>query len=181
MQFDVNNPYFRTKVLTASKEELRLMLIEGSLRFIRSGRDGLAAKNYEKVFEGFTNAKAIIMELMNTLDHSVNPELCAKLSSLYTYMFTRLTEGSLEKDLAKVDEVIGLMEFERETWVMLMEKLAGERAHGRDPVAEAAAALGRPAPTAPSGAVPAPFTPNFAAAAPGPNAGEIRPTLSLSA
>ena len=32
MAFDINNPYFRTKVLTASPEQLRLYLIEGALR-----------------------------------------------------------------------------------------------------------------------------------------------------
>ncbi len=150
MQFDVNNPYFRTKVLTASREELRLLLIDGSIRFMQSGREALAGRNWEKVFENFTNAKAILMELINTLDHSAAPELCGRLSGLYTYMYTRLTEGSLEKDLAKVDEVIELMQYERETWVLLMEKLSSERAQGRDPVAEAAEALGRAAPAAPA-------------------------------
>ena len=143
MQFDVNNPYFRTKVMTASREELRLMLLEGSLRFMRGGREALVKKDWEEVYSGFTQAKAIILELMNTLDRSANPELCDRLTGLYTYMYSRLTEGSLEKDVVKVDEVIGLMEFERDTWVMLMERIAAERATGRDPVAEANAALGR--------------------------------------
>ena len=171
MQFDVNNPYFRTKVMTASREELRLLLIEGSLRFMRAGREGLEKKDWETVYNGFTQAKAIILELINTLDHSANPELCARLSALYTYMYTRLTEGSFEKDIAKVDEVIGLMDYERETWVLLMEKLAKERAQGHDPVAEAAAAMGRPAPAPAAGNVPFPAT-----ATPG----ERRP-LSVSA
>ncbi len=171
MQFDVNNPYFRTKVMTASREELRLMLIEGSLRFMRGGRDALAAKNWEEVYSGFTQAKAIILELMNTLDRSINPELCDRLTGLYTYMYSRLTEGSLEKDLAKVDEVIGLMEYERDTWVMLMEKLAAERAGGNDPVAEASAVLGR---------VPAAAPTRTADYGPG-GTGEKRPALSISA
>jgi flagellar protein FliS len=172
MQFDVNNPYFRTKVMTASREELRLMLLEGSLRFMRGGRDALAKKNWEEVYSGFTQAKAIIMELINTIDRSANPELCDRLIGLYTYMYSRLTEGSLEKDLKKVDEVIGLMEFERDTWVMLMEKIAAERAAGRDPLAEAAESLGRVPQTAPT------RQPDFAGQA---GAGEKRPALSISA
>lgn len=127
MPIDVNNPYIRTKILTAGPEELRLMLLEGFIRFARDGRDALARKEFEKVYENFTSARAILLELLNGLRPEVAPELCARLQGLYTYMFRRLTEGSFEKDLAKIDEVISLMEFERETWVLLMEKLAKER------------------------------------------------------
>ena len=164
MQFDVNNPYFRTKVLTASREELRLMLLEGCLRFMQGGRDAMAKKDWEGVYNGFTQAKAIILELINTLDRNANAELCDRVSGLYTYMYSRLTEGSFEKDISKVDEVIGLMQYERDTWVMLMEKLAAERAAGRDPVAETGGA------------------PSRVPAAPMPSAaGEKRPALSISA
>lgn len=171
MQFDINNPYFRTKVLTASREELRLLLIDGCIRFMRGGRDALLSKDWENVYNGFTQAKAIILELINSLDHSANPELCARLSGLYTYMYSRLTEGSFEKDVTKVDEVIGLMEYERETWVLLMEKLASDRAGGSDPVADAARELGRPLPASVSPA-PAPIPMQSATS---------RPALSVSA
>ena len=151
MTIDISNPYFRTKVLTASPEELRLMLIEGSLRFMRAAREGLTERNYEKSFENFTNAKNILVELMNTLRHDVAPELCSRLDALYTYMFTTLTYASMERDLSKVDTVIELMEFERETWVLLMQKLASERSGA----ASAAPGAGAYA-NAPSGASPAP-------------------------
>ncbi len=128
MNPDTNNPYFRTKVLTAKPEELRLMLIEGAIRFMREGREGLAAKNYEKSYENLSNAKNILVEMMNTLRHDVAPDLCARLESLYTYMFTTLVGASLERDPSKIDEVIDLMEYERETWLLLIEKVARERA-----------------------------------------------------
>ena len=137
MAIDISNPYFRTKVLTASPEELRLMLIEGCLRFMGAAREGLSEKNYEKSFENFTNAKNILIELMNTLRHDVAPELCSRLDALYTYMFTTLTFASMERDVSKVDTVIELMEFERETWTLLMQKLAAERS-GADAMAGAA-------------------------------------------
>jgi hypothetical protein len=34
----------------------------------------------------------------------------------------------MEKDLVRLDSVIKLLEFERETWVLLMKKLVEERA-----------------------------------------------------
>lgn len=133
MAADVNNPYFRTKVLTASPEELRLMLIEGCIRFLRAGREALEKRDYEKIYESFTNARNIVVELMTSLKHEIAPEVCANLESIYTFVFKRITEGSFEKNPAKIDEAIGLMEYDRETWVLLMEKLAEERG-GSPPV-----------------------------------------------
>ncbi|TVQ77458.1 MAG: flagellar export chaperone FliS [Phycisphaeraceae bacterium] len=127
MSIDVNNPYFRTKVLTASQEELRLLLIEGALRFARTGRDGLASKDFEKVFEGFSQARDIVSELLTGLRPDQAPEMCTNLSAIYNYIFRLLVRASLEKDLAAADEAIQRLEYERETWVMVMEKLAQER------------------------------------------------------
>jgi len=127
MTNDAANPYLRTKVLTASPAELRLMLLDGAIRFCRQGRDGLAEKDPEKSFEGLSQAKAIIMELINALDPEVDPDLCGKLSSLYTFMYTRLLEANLEKSPEMVDEVTRLLEYERDTWSMVVEQVAGEK------------------------------------------------------
>ncbi|RMD60969.1 MAG: flagellar export chaperone FliS [Planctomycetota bacterium] len=121
------NPYLRTKVLTASPEELRLMLLEGAIRFARQGRDGMARKDHEATYQGLSQAKAIIMELINALRPEVNPELCQRMTALYVFMYKRLLEANLEKSVEMIDEVIELLEYERETWVMLMDKLRQER------------------------------------------------------
>jgi len=121
------NPYLRTKVLTASPEELRLMLLEGALRFARQGRDGMARQDHEATYQGLSQAKAIIMELINALRPEVNPELCQRMTALYVFMYKRLLEANLEKSVQMVDEVIELLEYERETWLMLMDKLRQER------------------------------------------------------
>lgn len=128
MAFDVNNPYFRNKVLTSSPEELRLLLIDGCIGFLRDGREAMVAKKFEKVHESFTNARNILVELMSSLKHEIAPEVCGNLEAIYTYVFKRVTEGSFEKDVAKIDEAIGLMEYDRETWSLLIERLAEERA-----------------------------------------------------
>ena len=124
MAFDINNPYFRTKVLTASPEELRLLLLDGALHFTAVGREGLAAKDFERVYEGFSQAKAIVMELINALRPEHAPELCQRMSGLYTYIYRLLMESSFQRDDEKAAEAQKLLEYERETWVMLMEQLA---------------------------------------------------------
>ena len=128
------NAYLRTKVLTASREELRLMLLDGAIKFARQGREGLAAKNYEASYNGITQCRNIVLELLTTIKPEFDPELCDRVKGLYTFLYTELVEASMKKSVEKLDGVIKILEFERETWVLLMQKLAGEKA----PAAEAA-------------------------------------------
>ncbi len=130
MSTDINNQYLRTKVLSASPEELRLMLIEGAVRFARTGREGLVEKNYEKSFENISQCKAIVMELLNALKPEHDEDLCNKLSGLYTYMYRLLTDANIQHELEPIDEAIKLLEYDKETWKLLMEKVAKERADG---------------------------------------------------
>jgi flagellar secretion chaperone FliS len=122
------NQYLKTKVMSASPEELRLMLLDGALRFARQGRKGLEDKHYEVSYENIVKAKDIVLELINILRPDVDPELCSKLSALYTFMYKRLTDANMQHELKAIDEVIDLLEYERETWVLLMERIRSERA-----------------------------------------------------
>lgn len=121
------NPYLRTRVLTASPEELRLLLIEGAIRFARQGRDGLARKDFEASFAGLSSCRDIIVELITTMRPEVDPDLCDRLHGLYTFMYNELVEASFQRDPNRVDTVVKLLEYEHETWVLLMRKLAEER------------------------------------------------------
>ncbi|MBL1218449.1 MAG: flagellar export chaperone FliS [Planctomycetes bacterium] len=119
--------YLKTRVMSASPEELRLMLLDGSLKFARMAQEGLQGGDYEKVYDGVTRCQAILIELINCLDHSQDPDLCDRLSSLYTFLFRRLMDASTERNPEIVCEVIKLLEYERETWVLLMEQLVKDR------------------------------------------------------
>jgi flagellar secretion chaperone FliS len=121
------NAYLQSKVMSASAEELRLMLIEGAIKYAKQGKAGLEQQDFEMVYEGMYRSKEIILELLNGLRAEVAPELCENLKSLYTYMYKRLMDASLEKDPAIAQEIIELLEFDRETWLLLMEQLKLER------------------------------------------------------
>ncbi|MFG0284064.1 MAG: flagellar export chaperone FliS [Phycisphaerales bacterium JB039] len=124
------NAYLRTKVLTASPEELRLMLLDGAIRFAHMGREGLAKRDFEQSYNGISQCRAIVMELMTSIRREHNPELAERVHSVYVFLFNELVNVSMEKDVARMDKVIELLEFERETWALLMEKLRRERGGG---------------------------------------------------
>jgi flagellin-specific chaperone FliS len=87
---------------------------------------------------------------MTSMRPEHDPELCSRLTSLYTFLFNHLVAGSHEKDLSKIDKVIELLEYERQTWTMLIAKVVADRAPG-----PAAAAAGSAGSIGPSGSVPA--------------------------
>lgn len=122
------NAYLRTKALTATPEELRLMLLDGAIRYARSGQEGLRTRNYEQSFNGISQCRAIVMELMTSMRREHSPELCDRMHGIYMFLFNELVNASMEKDADRLDKVIELLEFDRETWVQLMEKLREERA-----------------------------------------------------
>jgi flagellar protein FliS len=118
--------YLRTKVMTAGPAELRLMLLDGALKFAERGRSGLADKDFEAAYEGVSRCQQIILELINALQPEQDRELCDRLSGLYTFLYRRLIDASRERSPQIVEEVIKLLEYERQTWVMLIEKMAAE-------------------------------------------------------
>lgn len=127
------NPYLRTKIMTASPDELRLMLYDGCLKFCRGAKAELVKDkpDFEAVYENFMRAQKIVLELSTSLNHDVAPEICEKLSALYTYIYRLLVDANLERDADKVDEAVKLLEYERETWVLYMQRnaeLAGQPA-----------------------------------------------------
>lgn len=122
------NAYLKMKVLTASPVELRLMLYEGAIKFCRQARHGLVHKDLEGLYNGLTRAQNIVLELTSSLNPEHDASLCERLSSLYSYIYRRLIDSHMHRDLEAIDEAIHLLDFERETWVMLMKKIAEQQA-----------------------------------------------------
>lgn len=122
------NAYLRTKVLTASPEELRLLLLDGAIKFAHQGREGLLSRQHEAAYAGLTQCRNIVLELLTTIRAEINPDLAERVRSVYSFLYTELTTALLERDPGRLDKVLQILEFERETWVMLMSKLAEERA-----------------------------------------------------
>ncbi len=126
------NPYLKTKVMTADPGQLRLMLLDGALKFAEQGRQGLVARDYEAAFNGISRCQQILAELLSSLNPQHAPDLCQKLAGLYTFMVTRLMTASQQRDPAIIEEVIKLLQYERTTWTMLLDKLAREKSTPAD-------------------------------------------------
>lgn len=144
MAAPATNPYLRTQVLTASPQELRLMLYDGALKFARQARPALEQRDFEQSYQSLVRVQSILMELSNSLNREVMPEVCDRLTALYNFLYRRTVEANVQRDPAILDEVIEILEYERETWRLLMEQQAqpGGQAqpHGEARPGETAAA-----------------------------------------
>ncbi len=134
--------YLRTKVLTATPEQLQLMLFDGALRFGEQARIALREKNFEQSYTLIVRVQKILGELSSCLKHDMAPELCGKLSSLYNYAYRKLIEANIEHTPEALDEALRVLRYQRETWAMLLDKL------GKQKAAVAAQGLDVPAPDA---------------------------------
>ena len=99
------------------------MLIDGAIRFAETARTGMEDDNHEATYTGVSRCQKILLELIGSLAPEQAPDLCEKVSALYTYMYTRMMRASSERDIGIIDEVLRLLRYERETWVMLMKEL----------------------------------------------------------
>lgn len=133
--------YLRTKVLTATPEQLQMMLFDGALRFGEQARLALQQKNFEQSYTLIGRVQKIITEMNCSLKRDVFPDLCDKLAALYTFAYRKLIEASTQHATEPLDEALDILRYQRDTWAMLLDQL------GRKKAARAATTLDMPAPS----------------------------------
>lgn len=126
------NAYLKTRVLTATPEELRLMLLDGAIKFARQGREAIDRKDHEGIYSGVSQCRAIVAELMTSIRDDVEPTLADRVRGVYMFLFRELLDVGMNRSVAQLDRVIELLEYERETWALVMQKLARERGDARE-------------------------------------------------
>lgn len=121
------NPYLRDAVLTATPEQLQLMLYDGAIRFATQGRAAIERKDWEACYQHFTRAQNIVLEMHNGLRPEVNAELCSRMAALYMFIYRKLIDANVYHQLEAVDDALKILRMERETWQMVCDKVAAER------------------------------------------------------
>ncbi|HUU85843.1 MAG TPA: flagellar export chaperone FliS [Phycisphaerae bacterium] len=122
------NSYLRDAVMTATPEQLQLMLYDGAIRFASQARDAIVAGDYETSYEKLSRAQAIMIEMESGLRRDVNADLCERMAAIYGFLYRKLVEASVNKDTAAIDDALKVLRMERETWVLLLDKINTARA-----------------------------------------------------
>ena len=113
--------YQQNSVMTASPQELTLMLYNGCLKFIKLSKKAMVDNKFEDKNTNLIKAQAIIQELRYTLDMDI--DLSKSLAELYDYMYNRLVEANMKNDTAVLEEVEGYVVELRDTWKQAMSQM----------------------------------------------------------
>lgn len=110
------NVYKNNSVNFASKEQLLLMLLDGSVKFAKIARQAIVDKDLKKAHENLVKTQNIYYELITSLDVNKGGEWAQNLMAIYSFIIDRLVEANMKKSVEIVDEVMPLIEEVRETW-----------------------------------------------------------------
>jgi flagellar secretion chaperone FliS len=111
--------YRESAVLTASPEQLVVMLYDGVGRFLRQAEHVLREDGpFETAHERMNRGEAIIDELLATLDMDQG-QVAERLQAIYIYCKRCLVEARADRDADKVALVVRLLGELREAWAQV--------------------------------------------------------------
>lgn len=118
------NAYQKNAIMTATPAELTLMLYDGAIKFCNIALDAIDKKDIQKAHENIKKAEAIITELRASLDRKY--PVWEDFERVYDYIYRRLVEGNIHKDIEIIEDALKYIREMRDTWkeVMRQNKVA---------------------------------------------------------
>lgn len=115
------NQYHENQILTASREQILIMLYDGAIRFCRQAMAANTAGNRVLRLEKTGKVLAIVTEFSNSLNHEIGGEIAENLDALYHFMIRELTEARKSDTNDHLESVEKLLLDLRQTWVEAIE------------------------------------------------------------
>ena len=107
--------YKESAVLTATPEQLVVMLYDGARRFLFQAAVAMRQNDYATSNSRLQRAEAIIDELSTTLNREAG-EVADRLAGIYAFARRSLGEARLERSADKIDTVARLLGELRDAW-----------------------------------------------------------------
>ena len=120
--FNRTSVYQEISINTSSPTKLVVMLYEGALKFLRQAIDDIRRKDVARKSQSVDRTVAIIQHLQGTLDIEKGQEIAQELDRLYSYMSSRIFEGSAKLDVSPLQEVVKLLETLLSGWEEIARK-----------------------------------------------------------
>src|SRR3954471_8442985 len=124
-----NSSYLESKIRTAPPQRLHLMLIEGAIRFGRQAEEALRRGARVSAAAPLLRTIDIVGELLAAV-RANKSELNKKIADQYWFLLRRVSEAKINSDAAPLSEALRLLNYERQTWQMLCDKLSADNQAG---------------------------------------------------
>lgn len=121
----ISREYQKNAVNGASPLQLVVMLYDGALKHMETGKRALAEGDREVQNSSLQKAQKIVMELMACLDMKEGGEIATNLLSLYSYTLNELVLANMSEDPAPIDRSIKVFTDLRESWRSIQASLRG--------------------------------------------------------
>lgn len=108
--------YRKHAVNSASPLQLVIMLYDGALRFMESGRRSMVASDLYRQNQDLGSAQKILAELMGCLDMSKGGEIARNLFALYTYAYNQLVEANVAGSAEPIERAAKVLSDLRGGW-----------------------------------------------------------------
>lgn len=141
-----SNQYRNNQILTASQEQILLLLYDGAIRFCRQAIVACEAGDHQEKLGRINKTYAIIDEFSNSLNHDIGGDIALDLERLYDFMMRQLGDARREDSCEKLKVVENLLVDLRATWgeaVEINKKEQGVIAQQREAEPEMAMHLPR--------------------------------------
>ena len=119
MQNNAYAQYNRNKIMTASPQELTLMLYDGAIKFCNIAMNAIEEGNIQKAHDNIMKVERIIEEFQMTLDFKY--PVANDFNNVYNYIMGRLREANMTKDNEILKEVSEHLHTMRDTWKEAMK------------------------------------------------------------
>jgi flagellar protein FliS len=108
--------YQRAAVLTASQEQLIVMLYDGANRFLSQASAAMTERQIEVAHNRLRRAERIISHLHASLDFERGGEIAPRLASIFVFCQRHLNQARMHADPDRIEQVRGLLGTLRDAW-----------------------------------------------------------------
>ncbi len=115
------NKFLRDMIVTASSEQLIVMLYDGAIQWLQMSKREIAT--YQGTIPDWTNfnkymhmSTRVINHLQESLDFNVKDETVNNLYAVYNFLYTKITKATISKKEADVEAIIEFLRDLRGTW-----------------------------------------------------------------
>jgi len=105
------------------------MLIEGAIRFGRQAEDALRRGDRVAAATPLLRTIDIVGELLAAV-RANKSDLNKKIADQYWFLLRRVSEAKINSDANALAEALRLLDYERQTWQMLCDKLSADTQSG---------------------------------------------------